>query len=126
MIGHSASMLVALVTMATAADARLASLTHRQMAPGQRFEIQTADRVYRGQMVDRRTGECRMAISTDGHTFSRPATVYLLGATAGRQGQQMMVLMRQVKVGLQMELGMGDLEAKNRQLTSEVTAIRLD
>ena len=126
MIGHSASMLVALVSLATAADARLASLSHRQMAAGQTFEIQTADRVFRGQMIDRHTGECRMAISRRRRTFGRPAKVYLLGATAGPQGQQMMVLMRQVKVGLKMELGMGDLEEKNRQLTGEVTAIRLD
>ena len=67
-----------------------------------------------------------MATSTDGQRFGQPTTVYLLGATAGRQHQQTMVLMQQVKVGLKMELGMGDLEEKNREITSEVTAIRLD
>jgi hypothetical protein len=82
--------------------------------------------VYRGQLVDRTTGQCQIATSSDGEHFSSPSTVYLLGATAGRQQRQMLVLMHDVKVGMKMELGLGDLEQKHRQITSEVKAIRLD
>jgi hypothetical protein len=33
--------------------------------------------------------------------------------------------MHQVKVGLKMELGVDDLDARNRQITSEVKSIKL-
>ena len=125
MMGHSATVLFALATMAAATDTEVASLSHSQLAVGQKFEIQTADHVYRGQLVDRSTGECRLATSAGGEDFDPPRTVYLLGATAGRQARQMLVLMHEVKVGLKMELGVGDLEPKNRQITGEVKAIKL-
>lgn len=125
MMGHSASVLFALATMASAADREVPALAHSQMAVGQQFEIQTVDRVYRGQIVDRANGKCQIATSDDGTHFGSPKTVYLLGATAGPQGHQMLVLMHGVKVGLKMELGLGDLEEKNRQVTSEVKAIKL-
>jgi hypothetical protein len=126
MIGHSASVLFALATIAAAADMEVASLSHSQMAVGQKFEIQTADRVFRGQMMDRATGQCQLAMSTDGENFSPPRTVYLLGATAGRQAGQMLVLMHEIKLGMKMELGFGDLEQRHRHITGEVTAIKLD
>ena len=125
MMGHSASVLFALATMAAAADTEVASLSHHQLAVGQKFEIQTVDRVYRGELVDRATGQCRLATSADGASFTAPRSVYLLGATAGSQDRQMLVLMHDVKVGLKMELGIGDLDAKNRHITSEVKAIKL-
>jgi hypothetical protein len=37
----------------------------------------------------------------------------------------MLVLMHQVKVGMKMELGLDDLEQKNRLITGEVKAIKL-
>ena len=125
MMGHSATVLFALATMAAATNKEVASLTHGQMAVGQKFEIQTTDHVYRGTLVDRSTGECQVATSADGKSFDSPRTVYLLGSTAGRQARQMLVLMHEVKVGLKMELGVGDLAQKNRQITSEVKAITL-
>ncbi len=125
MMGHSAAVLFALATMAATHDTEVRSLCHSQLHAGQKFEIQTADRVYRGQLLDRSTGQCQLASSVDGASFESPRTVYLLGATAGPQDGQSLVLMREVKVGLKMELGLGDLDAKNRQLTGEVTAIRL-
>jgi hypothetical protein len=126
MIGHTATVLFALATMAAATDREVASLAHGQLAVGQKFEIQTADHVvYRGQLVDRSTGECQLATSADGANFDSPRTVYVLGATAGRQARQMLVLMHEVKVGLKMELGVGDLEPRNRQITGEVQAIKL-
>jgi hypothetical protein len=111
--------------MAAAEDTEVASLSHHQLAAGQKFEIQTADCVYRGELIDRATGECQMATSADGATFTPSRTVFLLGATAGPQARQTLVLMREVKVGLKMELGVGDLDARHRQITAEVRAIKL-
>lgn len=125
MMGHSASVIFALATMASAGDTDVASFSHNQLPVGQRFEIQTVDSVFRGQLLNRNTGECEMSISTDGEKFSPKRTVYLLGATAGPQPQQMLVLMHEVKVGLKMELSFSDLEQRNRLLTSEVKSIRL-
>lgn len=135
MMGHSATVLFALATMASATGliatgagatgAEVGSLSHDRLATGQKFEIQTADRVYRGELVDRSTGECQMASSQDGTTFTPARTVYLLGATAGRQARQMLVVMHEVKVGQKMELGLGDLEQKNRTITAEVHGIRV-
>jgi hypothetical protein len=125
MIGPTASVLLALAMTAAASDREVDTFSHHELAPGQTFEIETADRVYRGRLVDRRTGECQIATSGDGANYSQPQTVYLLGATAGPQARQMLVLMHEVKVGLKMELGVGDLEAANREITSVVRAIKL-
>ena len=125
MMGLSATVLCALATMATAVDTEVFSMSHSQLTAGQTFEIATADRVFRGHVVDPKTGRCEVATSVDGAAFSEPRTVYLLGATAGPQPQQMLVLMHEVKVGLRMELGIGDLDAKHRQITSEVKSIKL-
>lgn len=125
MMGHSVAVLFALATMAAAPDTEVASLNHSQMAVGQKFEIETADRVFRGELKDRATGECRMALSSDGATFSPLRTVYLLGATLGSQDRQTLVLMHEVKVGMKMELAVGDLEQKNRLITGEVKAIKV-
>lgn len=125
MMGHSASVLFALATMAANDTREVTSIEHSQLTAGQKFEIRTTDLTYRGELVDRSTGACRISTSLDGANFEKPRTVYLLGATAGQQEQQTLVLMRQVKVGLKMELGLGDLEPNNRQLTAEVRSIRL-
>ena len=125
MIGHTATVLFALATMAAVPDTEVSSLVHDQLAVGQKFEIETADHVYRGQLLDRATGECQLASSSDGATFSPLRTVYLLGATVGPQQRQMFVLMHEVKVGMKMELAFGDLEQKNRLITGEVKAIKL-
>lgn len=125
MIGLSAAVLCALATTAVAADTEVPSLSHQQMPVGQKFEIATADRVYRGELVNRDTGECQLATSSDGAAFTTPRTIYLLGATAGPQPRQMLVLMHEVKVGLKMELGVDDLDARHRHVTSEVKSIKL-
>jgi hypothetical protein len=120
------SVLFALATMAAALEDReVPSICHSQLAAGQKFEIETEDHVFRAQLVNRSTGECQMALSADGRNFTPARTVYLLGATAGPQPPQMLVLMHEVKVGLKMELGLGDLEQKHRLITGEVKAIRL-
>ncbi len=125
MMGHSVSVLFALATLAAAADKEVPSFCNSQLAVGQKFEIQTADCVYRGELVDRASGQCQLTSSVDGKNFTPPRTVYLLGATAGRQARQMLVLMHEVKVGMKMELGLGDLDERHRQITSEVKAIKL-
>ncbi len=125
MIGHSATVLFALATMASSPGTEVSSLTHDRMTVGQSFEIETADQVFRGRLLDRSTGECQMVISSDGQDFAPSRTVYLLGATAGPQARQMLVLMHEVKVGLKMELGVDDLEQRNRLITGKVKAIKL-
>lgn len=125
MMGHTATLLLALATMAAAPDTEVSSWTHGQMTAGQKFEIETTDHVYRGELVNRATGQCQMAVSDDGESFSPARTVYLLGATAGPQDQQTLVLMREIKVGLKMELAMDNLQQKNRLITGEVKAIKL-
>jgi hypothetical protein len=92
---------------------------------GQQFEIATAGQVFRGHLLDRSTGECQLSVSDDGESFSPARTIYLLGATTGPQDGQMLVLMHAVKVGMKMELGVSDLERKNRLITGEVKAIKL-
>lgn len=125
MIGHTAAVLFALATMAATPDTEVSSFAHGKMAVGQKFEIETTDHVYRGELLDRATGQCRMAVSSDGATFAPARTVYLLGATAGPQDRQLLVLMHEVKVGMKMELAMDDLQQKNRLITGEVKAIKL-
>ena len=125
MMGHSAMVLLALAMTAANDTREVSALVHRQLPAGQRFEIQTTDRIYRGELVDRATGACRIATSADGATFEKPRTIYLLGATSGEQDRQTLVLMREVRVGLKMELGVGDLEPAHRLLTAEVESIRL-
>jgi hypothetical protein len=125
MMGHTAAVLFALATMAAVPDTEVSSLTHSQLTVGQKFDIETGDHVYRGKLVNRSTGQCQMAVSSDGATFSPVRTVYLLGATHGPQNRQTFVLMHEVKVGMKMELAMDDLKQKNRLITGEVTAIKL-
>lgn len=125
MMGYSATVLAALAMMAASAGTEVSSLTHRQMAVGQEFEIETADQVFRGRLLDRATGQCQLSVSDDGQSFSPAQTVYLLGATAGPTDRQMLVLMHEVKVGMKMELGVNDLEQKNRLITGEVKTIKL-
>ena len=125
MLGNWATVLFALVTMAGSGGAEVTSLSHGQMSPGRKFEIHTADRTFRGQMIDPATGECQLTVSADGETFSPARTAFLLGATAGRQANQLFVVMREVRVGMRMELGLGDLEQRHRLITGEVTSIAL-
>jgi len=124
MMSHSAAVLFALATMAAAGDTPVSSFVHNDLPVGQSFQIETEDHIYRGQLLDQATGECQMTIS-NGEAFGPSRTVYLLGATAGVQDRQMLVLMHEVKVGLKMELGLDDLAQKNRLVTGEVKAIKL-
>ena len=98
------------------------------LTPGSRFEIATNDRFYRAEIVDSTTGEARLAASTDGVRFTEPRTVFLLGATQGRSteaGGLMLVKMNTLQTGLCVELGLGSLDQRDRQLTEPVRSIRV-
>lgn len=125
MFGHSAAVLFALVTITAAGGKDVASVAGDQWVVGQKFEIRCADQVLRGELVDRAALRCQIVLSDDGEHFSPPRTVYLLGATAGPQDRQTLILMREVKVGLKLELGLDDLEPQHRMLTGDVVGIRL-
>lgn len=117
---------LAVLACASAGFAReVKSFSPYQLTLGQRFEIQTEDCLYRGELLDRSTGETRLAAAPDGEHFGPERHVFLLGSTQGRQEGYLLVLMRQVQSGLKLELGVGDLAEEHRQLTAPVTAIRL-
>ena len=99
-----------------------------ELARGSRFRIATADRVYRGELVDPKTGESQLAVSDDGQQFSQPRTVYLLGATQGQSesGGLTLVKMNQLQTGLRMELGIGSLDQRDRRVTEPVKSIRIE
>jgi hypothetical protein len=101
----------------------------KDLNPGSRFEIATTDRVFRGELLDPKTGETRMTASWDGVMFTEPRTVFLLGATQGRQPQAgglMLVKMHEVQSGMALELGVGSMDEKNRMVTGPVHAIRVE
>ena len=125
MFRHWAWALAALAIAGSAEGQEVRSFAHYQLEPGQQFEIQTQDRLYRGRLINRVTGETRMAVSRDGQTFEPERSVYLLGSTPGRQNGYLVVLMHEVKVGLVLELGVDDLDESHRLVTAPVTSIRL-
>jgi len=106
----------------------VASMHHSQVQPGQRFEIATQNYVMRGEFLDPETGECIAAKSTLGRPFGQPQRLWLLGATQGAQpgtGGLQLTLMHQVRVGMKMEVGRGDLSRENRTVTGPVQSILL-
>jgi hypothetical protein len=119
-----------LLFIATAVRANdVKRLVVSDLAPGSRFELVTADHIYRGQCVDPTTGETRLAVSDDGVQFSSPHTVFLLGATQGPQseaGGLMLVKMNQVQTGMRLELGVDSLSQDHRRVTERVSAIRVE
>jgi len=90
---------------------------------GQQIEVQTDKRYFRFRVVDPTTGQMIGSMSEDGQEFGEAATVYLLGATRGRQqgdGGITLMRMHELKVGMSMELGVFDLKQKNRWITAPV------
>lgn len=101
----------------------------KDLKPGDLLEVVTSDAIYRAQLLDPTTGETRMVASSDGLEFSQPHTVYLLGATQGRNadaGGLMLVKMNEVKKGMRLELGVGSLGQADRRITQTVQSIRVD
>jgi len=119
----------ALVVSASVRADDVSSVKLSDLARGSRFRISTAEQVYRGELVDPKTGEAKLAVSDVGQQFSAPRTVYLLGATQGQDvesGGLMLVKMHQLQTGLRMELGIGSLEEQNRRVTEPIKAIRIE
>jgi hypothetical protein len=112
-----------------ASAAEVNRLTLADLSPGARFEIATAEHVYRGELVDPKTGEVKLAASVDGLQFTQPRTVYLLGATQGRTAEAeglMLVKMNQLQTGMRLELGVGSLDESDRHLTAPLRMIRVE
>jgi len=104
------------------------TLSHHQVRPGQRFEIATSDHVWRGKFIDPATGECLAATAETGRHFGPYQRLWLLGATQGNQpgaGGLQLTFMHQVRVGMRMELGLGDLAREHRVVTQPVRSITL-
>jgi hypothetical protein len=100
-----------------------------EIPAGSFFEFATADHVYQGLLVDPATGEAQLKASTDGQKFTEPQTVYLLGATQGRQADAngiMLVKMNQLQTGMSVELGVGSMDERDRRLTEPVRSIRVE
>jgi hypothetical protein len=109
-------------------DLPVASLSHYQVSPGQRFVIATSDQTLRGQFVDPASGECLVVASATGKSFGPLQRLWLLGATQGNQpgaGGLQLTFMHQVRVGMRMEMGLGDLSPENRVVTEPVRSITL-
>ena len=124
-----AACVCALFASALARADDSSSVKLSELARGSRFRIATADRVYRGELVNPATGETQLAVSDDGQQFSQPRMVYLLGATQGQDvesGGLMLVKMHQLQTGLRMELGVGSLDERDRRVTEPVNSIRIE
>jgi hypothetical protein len=122
-----AMTLFAFTNFASAAE--VSRLTLADLSSGARFEIATADHVYRGELVDPKTGEAKLATSSDGLQFTQPRTVFLLGATQGRTADAdglMLVKMNQLQTGMRVELGIGSLDESDRRVTEPVRMIRVE
>jgi len=129
MLLRGTALLCALAAGASARGDDVRQINLGNLNPGSRFEIATTDRLYRGEMVDPTTGEARLAASRDGIQFSEPATVFLLGATQGRQaeaGGLMLVKMNQLQTGMCVELGLGSLQEADRCVTEPVRALHVN
>jgi hypothetical protein len=129
MLLRTTASLCALAVGAIARGDDVKQIALGNLNPGSRFQISTADRVYRGEIVDPTTGETRLAASRDGVQFSEPQTVFLLGATQGPQAQAgglMLVKMNQLQTGMCVELGMGSLQDSDRCVTEPVRALHVD
>ena len=114
-----------LCALSSAQAESIAGLPRAEMKPGQIYEFQTTGRTYRAEVLDPKSGQCRVSASSDGVEFGKPRTAFVLGATRGPQTGITFVIMGEVKVGLGIELAMEDYGKKNRYLTPEVTSITL-
>ncbi|HEY2761813.1 MAG TPA: hypothetical protein VGI75_13750 [Pirellulales bacterium] len=116
-----------IASMAKAGDLERVKLS--DIPAGSFFEFTTADHVYQGLLVDPSTGEVQLKASKDGQQFTAPRTMFLLGATQGRQADAngiMLVKMNQLQTGMSIELGVGSLDQRDRQMTEPVRSIRVE
>jgi hypothetical protein len=101
------------------------TLSRTEMRPRQVYEFRTDGRTYRAEVIDQKTGECKISASRDGVTFGHGEKAFVLGATRGPQAGVTFVAMGEVKVGHGIELAVEDYGKRNRFLTPDVTSITL-
>ncbi len=129
MLIRSTALLCALTAVTVARADDVAKINLSELQPGSRLEISTADRIYQGELVNPATGETRLAASRNGVQFTEPQTVFLLGATQGRDPQAgglMLVKMNQLQTGMCVELGLGSLQESDRYLTGPIRSLHVD
>jgi hypothetical protein len=129
MVCRTAIALAALVVSvlpAKAAENQLESVRLSTLSAGKKLSIRTAEREYRIQLVDPKTGESLVAGSLDGKEFSPPEKMFVVGATRGADantGGYSLVLMGEIRQGLSIEWGRGSLDSEARGTTSPVRSI---
>ena len=97
-----------------------------QLAPGDRLDIRTSDLLLRTELIDPETGQAHISVSRDGVHFGPAERVYLLGATAGRHPEGLMVVrMGCIQIGKRLELAVGDYQPENRRLTGPVQQVQI-
>jgi hypothetical protein len=104
------------------------AVSYQQLQPGQAFQIVTGDQVFQANLVDPSTGECHGTYSIPGGATPEEHRMWLLGASHGPQagGDGLsLVLMHQIRVGMRMEIGDGDLATEHRMFTAPVRSITL-
>jgi hypothetical protein len=128
---RSAIVLLALLTGLSSLNAanktETASLRLSSLPPGQVLRIETENRVYRVELTDGRTGEARVAVSSDGESFAEPQRMFILGATQGEQpdsGGLTLVLAGQVKEGMRLELSRGSADSPERFVSTPIRSIQ--
>ena len=94
------------------------------LTQGDVLVLQTADRTYTLQVVDKKQAIANAEISADGVHFSRVGQVRLLGATHGLQeGGLTLVEMGAVRVGMKLEFDTGDFLPAGRMQTGVISHI---
>jgi hypothetical protein len=122
------AVVVGCCTLAQVQASELSRLYLDDLQAGQQIAVETEHAAYVFQWVDAATGETLARASLDGGPMAKTHRVYLLGSTWGAQpgdGGITLVLMRQLRVGMPMELGINTLDENDRRLSSKVKSIRL-
>jgi hypothetical protein len=131
MVSRFAPLLAVVVGSCTLVQTQASELSRLyldDLQSGQQFAVETEHASYVFQWVGSASGETRATASLDGDPQAKTHRVYLLGSTWGAQpgdGGITLVLMRQLRVGMPMELGVNTLDEKDRRLSSKVKSIRL-
>lgn len=118
--------LVVGVSPSLADDEQVTSLRLNSLTPGQMLRITTEYREYRIELLDVHSGESLVSASTDGIQFCKPETMFIVGATRGRQvddGGFSLVLMGEIYEGQRIEWGRGSLAPEDRGTTSPVQSV---
>ena len=126
---HSAMVSIAILMgalPATDQHKELKSVTLRDLAAGDRLELQAAKYVLRLDIVNPATGEAMASLSYDGVKFGEVDRVFVLGATRGRHPEGLMIVnMGRLEVGKGVELAVHTMDAADRLITDPVQSFRV-